>query len=192
MNTKEFTLFDKFLSHYRLSVATKYLDQDDVILDFGCGVQHYLLTRFQHKFRFGYGLDYDIKDSQDGNITLINHKYQDNLPLKDNFFDKVFLIAVLEHIEMKDASALFLELSRILKDKGRIIITTPTPRCKAILEFIALQLKLVAPEEVTDHKHYYIAKEINDLARTSGLKVIYSKLFQFGLNSLYVIEKEGC
>jgi hypothetical protein len=59
------------------------------------------------------------------------------------------------------------------------------------LEFIAFKLRLVAAEEVTDHKHYYIAKEINDLAKASGLKVIYSKLFQFGLNSLYVIEKNG-
>lgn len=189
MNTKEFTLLDKFLSNYRLTVATKYIEQDDVILDFGCGVQYYLLDRFKDKFKLGVGLDYDIKDCQKGNIVLINYKYQSSLPLKENFFDKVFLLAVLEHIEMKDVGALFLEFSRILKKNGRIIITTPTPRCKPILEFIAFKLKLVAAEEVTDHKHYYIAKEIYDLAAESGLKVINFKLFQFALNSLYVIEK---
>ncbi|MDO8662427.1 MAG: methyltransferase domain-containing protein [Candidatus Omnitrophota bacterium] len=188
MNTKEFTLLDKFLSNYRLSVVIKYIEQDDVILDFGCGVQHYLLNRFKDKFKFGYGLDSDIKDCQKGNIVLINYKYQGILPLKDDFLNKIFLLAVLEHIEMKDVEALFLEFSRILKKNGRIIITTPTPRCKAILEFIAFKLKLVAAEEVVDHKHYYIAKEINDLARVNGLRVIYSKLFQFGLNSLYVLE----
>lgn len=189
MNTKEYTLFDKFLSNYRLNAAARYIKQNDVVLDLGCGVQHYLLTRFRNKFKLGFGLDYDIKDYQDGNLTFINHKYEGNLPLKDSFLDKVFLIAVLEHIETKDVGALFLEFSRILKENGRIIITTPTPFCKSILEFIAFKLKLVAPEEVTDHKHYYIKREIRDLATACGLKVIRAKLFQLGLNSLYVLEK---
>jgi SAM-dependent methyltransferase len=190
MNTKEFTLLDKILSNYRLAVVTKHIERDDVILDLGCGVQHYLLKRFKHKFKFGYGLDYDIKDYRDGNLELINYRCHGSLPLKDNCLDKVFLIAVLEHIEVKDVGALFLEFSRILKNSGRVIITTPTPRCKGFLEFIAFKLKLVAPEEVTDHKHYYVAGEVSDLARANGLKVVYSKFFQFGLNSLYVIEKE--
>ncbi len=111
------------------------------------------------------------------------------MPLKENFFEKVFLLAVLEHIEDKDVQALFQEFHRILKKGGRVIITTPTPRAKAILEFLAFKLKVVTPEEVTDHKHYYIAKEIYDLAGANGLKIIKSKLFQFGLNSLYVLEK---
>jgi len=190
MNTKGFTLLDKILSNYRLAVVAKYIEQEDTVLDLGCGVQHYLLKRFRNKFKSGYGLDYDIEGRKEGNIILMNFKYQGKLPLEDNLFDKVFLLAVLEHIEMKDTGALFLEFSRILKKRGRVIITTPTPRCKTILEFIAFRLKLVAPEEVTDHKHYYIADEIRDLAEASGLKVVDSKLFQFGLNSLYVLEKK--
>jgi len=189
MNTKKWNLLDKFISKYRLSVVAKHIEQNDVVLDLGCGVQHYLLTCGKDKFRFGYGLDYDIKDSEEGNLRFINYKYQGALPLKENFFDKVFLLAVLEHIEDKDIQALFQEFHRILKKGGRVIITTPTPRAKAILEFLAFKLKVVTVEEVTDHKHYYIAKEISDLARTNDLKVIYSKLFQFSLNSLYVLEK---
>lgn len=188
MNTKNFTLLDRFLSKYRLSVVTKYVEKGDVILDIGCGFQHYLLTNFKHKFKLGYGLDYDIVNYQDENLVLLNYRYQGNLPLKDNFFDKVFLLAVLEHIEIKDVKVLFLEFSRILKKNGCVIITTPTLRCKPILEFIAFKFKLVA-DNVSDHKHYYIPNEIYDLARSSGLKVSNFKLFQLGLNSLYVLEK---
>lgn len=190
MNTQGFTFLDKVFSAYRLSVVSKYIGQDDVILDFGCGVQHYLLNYFKSKFKAGYGLDYDVENSRADNIVLINYKYQGNLPLEGRFFDKVFLLAVLEHIEMKDVEALFLEFARILKKNGRIIITTPTPRCKAVLEFIAFKLKLVAEAEVADHKHYYVAEEIYDLAKAAGLKIIRSRLFQFGLNSLYVLEKQ--
>ena len=189
MNTTKWNLLDKLISWYRLSAAVKYIKKNDLILDLGCGVQHYLLNRGKHKFKLGYGLDYDLRDCQEGNIHLVNYKYQGSLPLKDDFFDKVFLLAVLEHIEEKDVRALFSEFHRILRKNGRIIITTPAPRSKILLEFLALKLKILNLEEVTDHKHYYLAKEIYDLARVSGLQVINFKPFQFGLNSLYVLEK---
>ena len=189
MNTKKWSFPDKFLSKYRTSVAAKYIEKDDVVLDLGCGVQHYLLNCFKNKFGLGFGLDYDIENYQEGNLRFVNYKFQGALPFKEYFFNKVFLIAVLEHIEEKDVPGLFGELFRILKNGGRIIITTPPPRTKRVLEFIAFKLKLVIPEEVTDHKHYYIGKEISDLARANGLKVVNSRLFQFGLNSLYVLEK---
>lgn len=189
MNTKNYTFFDKIISKYRLSAADRYIERDDVVLDLGCGVQHYLLNRGKNKFKLGYGLDYDVENCQKGNITLRKYKYEGRLPLKENFFDKVFLIAVLEHIEEKDVRALFSEFSRILKKNGRVVITTPTPRAKALLEFIAFKLKIVAPEEIADHKQYYTAKKIHALAAAGGLKVVRSKLFQLGLNGFYVMEK---
>jgi len=189
MNTENFNFLDKLTCRYRLSMTAKYIDQNDIVLDFGCGVQHYLLNWGKNKFKTGYGLDYDVKDCQKGNIHLLNHKFQGNLPFKDDFFNKVFLLAVLEHIEEIDAQALFFEFSRVLKRNGRIIITIPTLRGKAALELLALKLKILSFEEISDHKHYYVEKEIRDLAEASGLKVIYSKLFQLGLNSLYVLEK---
>jgi SAM-dependent methyltransferase len=189
MNTKEFTLLDKFLANCRLSAVGKYIKKNDVILDIGCGVQHYLLSRFRHKFSLGYGLDYDVKDCQQGNLRLVNYKYEGSLPLKENFFDKVFLVAVLEHVEEKNVGPLFFEFFRILKKNGRVAITTPTPRSKPLLEFIAFKLKLVAPEEVTDHKHYYLAEEIRILAEKSGLRLIKVKYFQLGFNCLYILEK---
>jgi len=189
MNTENFNLLDKLTCRYRLSVTAKYIAQDDVVLDFGCGVQHYLLNWGKDKFRLGYGLDYDVKDCQKGNIHLLNYKFQGRLPFNENFFDKVFLLAVLEHIEEKDAQPLFFELSRVLKKNGRIIITLPTLRGKAVLEFLALKLRILSFEEISDHQHYYVESEISDLAAACGLKVIEAKLFQLGLNSLYVLEK---
>ncbi|MDD5109054.1 MAG: class I SAM-dependent methyltransferase [Candidatus Omnitrophica bacterium] len=189
MNTENFNFLDKLTCWFRLSMTAKYIEQNDAVLDLGCGVQHYLLKWGKDKFRVGYGLDYDVEDSQKENIHLVNYKFQESLPFKDEFFNKVFLLAVLEHIEETGAGVLFLEFSRILKKKGRVIITIPTLRGKATLELLALKLRILSFEEISDHKHYYSAKEISDLARASGLKVIHSKLFQFGLNSLYVLEK---
>lgn len=189
MNTKSFNFFDKLIARYRLSVVVKYIEKNDMVLDLGCGVQHYLLDYGKNKFKAGYGLDYDIENCQKENLTLINHKCQGDLPLKDDFFDKVFLLAVLEHIEEKDVAGLFKEFYRVLKKGGRLIMTTPTPWLKPILEFLALKLKIFTSEEVTDHKHYYIAEEIRDLAAASGLCLTKVSYFQLGLNCLYVLEK---
>jgi SAM-dependent methyltransferase len=189
MNTANFNLLDKFIAQYRFLIAKDYICKGDVVLDIGCGVQHYLLNYGKNKFQSGYGLDYDVRDSQDGNIRLFNYRYQGKLPLLESFFDKVFMLAVLEHIEVNAVCGLFSELARVLRPNGKIIITTPTPRAKAILEFLAFKLKVVTVEEVIDHKHYYVANEILDLAKASGLKVIKASKFQLGLNSLYVITK---
>jgi len=190
MNTKSWNILDKFLSMYRLSAVSRHIKEGDVVLDLGCGVQHYLLRSKKDKFKQGYGLDYDIENAQKDNITLLNYKFQGRFPLEDNFFNKIFLLAVLEHIEEKNVQQLFAEFFRVLKKNGRVIITTPTPRGKPVLEFLAFKLKVVTPEEVTDHKHYYCPKEIHDLAKRNGLKVVKGKFFQLGLNSLYVIEKQ--
>ena len=189
MNTSKFNLIDKFIAKYRLLLAAKHIERNDVILDFGCGVQCYLLASFKDKFKIGYGLDYDISDFQEENIILQNYRYQVNLPFEGNFFDKIFILAVLEHIEKIKIHDLFLEFYRVLKNKGRIIITTPTPRAQAVLEFLAFKLRIISTGEIADHKHYYSAKEVGDLAVASGLKLIKYKLFQFSLNSIYVIEK---
>jgi len=189
MNTANFNFLDKLTCKYRLSATAKYIARNDTVLDFGCGVQHYLLNWGKNKFRVGYGLDYDIKDCQKENIRLLNYKFQGKLPFGDNFFDKVFLLAVLEHIKENDASMLFSEFSRVLKKDGQIIITTPTIRGKAALEFLALKLRILSFEEISDHKHYYTENEVSNLAIANGLKVVSFKTFQFGLNSLYVIGK---
>lgn len=189
MNTENFNFLDKLTCRCRLSMAAKYIATNDVVLDFGCGVQQYLLNWGKDKFRLGYGLDYDVKDSQRGNIQLINYKFQGRLPFEESFFDKVFLLAVLEHIEEKDAPGLFSEFSRVLKTNGRIIITIPTLRGKAVLELLALKLRILSFEEISDHKHYYSGREISDLAAANRLRMVCGKLFQLGMNSLYVLEK---
>lgn len=189
MNTGKFNLLDKFIARYRLMFAAKYIERNDVILDFGCGVQHYLLSSAKNKFKIGYGLDYDVDDYQKENIILIKHRYQGALPFNENFFDKIFMLAVLEHVEKTQVQALFFEFYRVLKPCGHVIMTSPTPQARIVLEFLAFKLKIISIGEIADHKHYYSTNEICDLAAVSNLKVIEAKLFQFGLNSLYIMKR---
>ncbi len=47
------------------------------------------------------------------------------LPYKKNFFDKIFSVSVIEHIEKNGDTACIRELARVLKPGGKIVITTP-------------------------------------------------------------------
>lgn len=47
------------------------------------------------------------------------------LPYKKNFFDKIYSVSVIEHIEKNGDSSCIRELARVLKPGGKIVITTP-------------------------------------------------------------------
>lgn len=189
MNTQNFNLVDKIVAKYRLSKVLKYLEKDDVILDFGCGSNSFLLSFSKDKIKSGTGIDYDVESRKQGNIEYRQYKFNGKLPFDNGSFNKIFLLAVLEHIEPEAVEKLFLEFKRVLKEGGKIILTTPTPPSKAILEFLAYRLKMISREEIADHKKYYNKLDIEELCQKIGLKLKMYHLFFGGLNSCAVLEK---
>ena len=84
---------------------------------------------------------------------------------------------------------LFTEFRRILKDDGRILLTTPTPASRPLLEFLAFKLKIISGPEIADHKHYYSRADIGGIAARHGLACETYRTFQFGLNSFASLVK---
>lgn len=189
MDTKNFNYIDKIIANLRLNRVTSFVDKNDCILDFGCGTRSLLLNKINKKIKLGVGLDYDVKSGKEGNIEYINYKFNEKLPFDEKSFDKIFLLAVLEHISIKKVKKLFLEFKRVLKNNGKIIMTTPTPKSKKILEILAYKMKLISNKEIKDHKKYYDKNEIISLAKECNLQLTSYNLFQFGLNSLVVMIK---
>lgn len=191
MDTKNFNFVDKIIANLRLNRVINFIDDGDEILDFGCGSKSFLLDSVNKKIKLGVGLDYDVKNRKDNNIEYISCKFDGKLPFKDNSFDKVFLLAVLEHIKIDLVSKLFLEFKRILKNNGKIILTTPTPKSKKLLEFLAYRMKIISNQEIKDHKKYYDKKDLVTLANQNGLELNSYNLFQFGLNSCAIFKKNN-
>lgn len=188
MDTKNFNFVDRIIANFRLDQIINYVNRGDVILDFGCGNESFLLGNVRSKIKSGVGLDYEVENKRENNIEYVNYKFAGKLPFNDKSFNKIFLLAVLEHIETNEVKRLFLEFKRILKNDGKIILTTPTPRSRRFLEFLAFRLKIISGREIKDHKKYYDKKEINKLSKKCNLKLIGYDLFQFGLNSCAIIE----
>lgn len=190
MGTKEFNILDKVISWMRLGKVLPYVAQNDVILDFGCGHQAYLLNQIKGKIKSGVGIDYDSKAYRIApNVEVRNFHFADKLPFLDKSFDKIFALATIEHIDIPKVSKLFREFSRILKAGGKVILTTPTPFGKVILEFLAFRLGIISKEEVGDHKKYYQKKDLEILAKNYEFSIEKYQTFQLGGNSLCVLRK---
>ena len=99
------------------------------------------------------------------------------------------MLAVLEHLDLILVNPLFSEFKRVLKPNGKIILTSPTPKSKNIMDFLAFKLGIISKLEIGDHKKYYSKKDLEKLSRQNGFVLEEYKTFQFGLNSLCLFEK---
>lgn len=108
------------------AILQNYIDSGDKILDLGCG-------NGRLKEIIGDKFDYYGVDTSGALIRIAKNKYPDgnffvskplSLPFENNFFDKVFCLAVFHHIPSEAIRKEFLEeIKRILKPKGQIVLT---------------------------------------------------------------------
>src|SRR5436305_1566499 len=126
MGTKDFNFLDIIIADLRLKKIAHYLNSDDIVLDFGCGNQAFFLRHVRKKIKKGIGIDYDVENDKIGSIELIKFKFENKIPFENNYFDKICILAVLEHLEIEKIEILFREFKRVIKPGGKIIMTTPT------------------------------------------------------------------
>lgn len=188
MATKDFNIVDEVIAKWRLSKVTGEIGKNDEVLDFGCGHQGYFLKYISANIKSGMGIDYDAPEKNAGNIKFKKFKYVDKLPLENSSFDAVVMLAVLEHIDLDKVKLLFSEFNRVLRQRGKIILTTPTKLSKPLLELLA-GFKIINRGEIADHKKYYSKNDVVKLASKTGFKIVSYKLFQLGFNSVAVLKK---
>lgn len=148
------------------------------ILDVGCGTGEtlsFMKTIFPKAEL--YGIDTSkraIRYSKQRGHKNILYSKAEKLPFKNNAFDVVMFLDVLEHIE--DDQAVISEAKRVLKKNGIIIITSPG------LSFI-----WSAHDTEQGHKRRYTRREIRKLATNSGLTVSFISYFNFFLSPSIII-----
>lgn len=183
----KWNILDKLIAKIRYLKISKYVIDNKVICDIGCGQNADFLKRFSTKIKKGYGLDFRIKDTAWNNIQLICNKDIQGIPLPDGSCDEVFMLAVLEHLD--EPEKMICEMNRILKKDGFAVMTTPTRLAKPVLEFMAFKLHIINEDEILEHKHYYNKDECISLLEKNGFSNIKYSVFTFGMNSVIVAEK---
>jgi cyclopropane fatty-acyl-phospholipid synthase-like methyltransferase len=190
MGTKDFNALDLFICRWRSRVVRRHITPGSTVMDFGCGHQALFLRAIQNDLKQGIGLDYDATPSQLApNIEIRNFHFEDRFDFPDGCFDQVSILAVLEHIALDQVDTLFREFSRILTPGGRVLITTPTPAAKPVLEFLAFKLKIISAPEIADHRHYYNKTDLHALATRHDLRFDVYHKFLLGFNCFAAFTK---
>ena len=167
-----------------------YLIEGDRVLDLGCGNGRYYETVK------GKRVDYIGVDNSERLIKLAQRKnpgvkFQTadafNLPFSNNYFDKVYSIAVLHHMPSKKFRSQFLkEAKRVLKQRGLLILTVWKfyGKKKVFLSFKYTILKLIGKSKL-DFKdifepwgkkteryyHWFSKRELANLVKREGFKI---------------------
>jgi len=188
-----------------------FIEPNSKALDLGCGNGR-LFDFLKDKNIEYFGIDFSEEL-----IKMAKNKYGNNfqvadilnLPFSDNYFDTIWSVAVFHHIPSRELRLLALkEMKRVLKDKGRVIMTCWNLYQKDYLNLLLkyffckifnkskLDFKDVfVPWENSNIKRYYHAftkKELEELFKESGLGIIESKFLRRNnkkTNILIVAEK---
>lgn len=174
-------ILEPILRRIRFDMVLKHVRAGSVVVDLGCGHTPNFLNRLQSYISQGVGIDPLIKSGKKGRIRLLSKFLSDRIPLKNNFADHVTLTAVLEHLD--DPTSLLKEAHRILKPGGTLLLTTPSPLNKPLLEFLSFKLGVVSQREIAEHKRYFWKKELVDSLKSVGFKKIKHSYFEFYLNN---------
>lgn len=96
------------------------------LLDVGCGVGTISCQLQKQGFEV-YGIDFSsaaIKKAKEKGIKAIECDLdKEGIPFEDNYFDVVWAGDVIEHVF--DPIFLFKEISRVVKPRGKVLLTTP-------------------------------------------------------------------
>lgn len=154
---------ERYLQNYRFKMVKPYLVGD--VIDFG-------------------GNEGELKKFVSGGYLVVNY---DHSVMEGKKCDSIVSLAVIEHIEVEDVYKIFKKFKKILKEDGRIFITTPTKMAKPVLELWAF-LGIVDRENIAEHKHYWSRRDIQRLAAKTGFVIKKYKKFQMGFNQFAVFE----
>lgn len=191
--TEEF--IEPFARYFRFREGTKEINPNKkiVIVDIGCGpqIRFYKFAKNKLKIKKYIGIDPLLSQSiinkykSDKIVKLIKAPINKNTILPQNNIDYMVGFAFIEHV--KNPKTIINKVINLIKKNGKIIFTSPTPRAKEVLEFLAYKLNLISRREIKEHKNYF---DKNSFSKFIPDKINYKhRYFELGLNNLFIIKK---
>ncbi len=188
------------------------IKKNDKVLDLGCGNGRYMDFIKKNEGQY-YGVD-----NSEELIKIAKQKYpQENfqvgdalvLPFENNFFDKIYSIAVLHHIPSKDFRLEFLqEAKRVLMPNSFLILTVwkfkRWQERLLLLKYNILRvlgksklekndLFLLWQNKIPRYYHFFSEAELKNLAKEAGFEILKSGIIQnekCNRQNLYIVVKK--
>ncbi len=172
----KYPLHPKHLVQLKTPWFLKYIKKRDFCLDLGCGNGQNTIQAAQ-KCKKIIGLDSDekglkiAKDSanQKGikNIKLKKQDLEKKLPFKNNTFDLMLCLDIIEHLKKRDR--LLQETKRVLKNQAILLLTLPNKNTTWKKAQRKYHLNSLADP---DHKIEYSLLEAKKLCRDYNFKIL--------------------
>ncbi len=184
-----FSAIDRMIRSFRVAAFRRAVpvQQTDVVVDVGCGRQAALGWLLRRDVSRYIGLDRTVPDITFGNITLrCGDAHELGFLVPSASADIVVALALIEHLE--EPGRFLASCSAILRSGGTIALTTPTPKAKPILEFLAA-LHVIDAAEIREHKRYFSHLQLRALFEHEGFQVLILHTFLIGFNTICVARK---
>lgn len=164
------------------------VNKENTILEVGCGSGNILLSLAKGAKK-AVGADISSKAVAFGNkrakeerinAEFVQTEAGKKLPFKDNSFDKVYFIEVIEHLTEKDYQFLLEEIYRVLKEGGSFFITTPNYRSHwPLVEWLTDLFKLTPAMRDEQHISKFSMKKLKNVLRRNKFKLQKTGSFYF-------------
>ena len=169
------------------------LPHQSVILDGGCGLSIWVTDEIRKNY------DFRSMDCEKQSVEFCRRYYRDgryivgdlyDIPFSDASIDAITIREVIEHI--KEPERALLEMKRVLKDGGRIILTTPnysSPLLFLIENIYNRFFSDIKPYRDDVHPSKFKFPQLQALLRKHFVLVEYGTI-DFGINLKAVARKK--
>jgi len=182
-----YTAFDRFVARQRFRAAFPHLKPQSRVCDVGCGLEAAFLNYAATRIASGVGIDDQLPETAEGRWRLILANITQPLPLEDNAFDHVMMLAVLEHLP--EPLPVLRETYRVLVPGGSLIMTWPQSLVDPILGVLH-KIGLVSREmESDEHQKRIPLADLLAMLKQIGFTEFLHRRFELGLNNLLVASK---
>jgi SAM-dependent methyltransferase len=165
--------------------AAKKLDlkSEDRLLDVGCGAGLFEIA-YTHWLKEIYGVDYSEEmvevakeNTKKYDNVIIEKANIQNLPFKDEFFDKILVNSVIQYLnDLDEVKGAFEELRRVTKAGGRILVSMNLDANKKE-DYFEGYYRLGLPEEKIKEKIntsnkalWFDRNQLKDIGKKAGFK----------------------
>ena len=114
-----------FKNRIKIAIELAEIKDTSTLIDIGCG-SGFLLKKIRkfNKLCTCFGIDYSLDFlEQIENCGIIQTDIK-KMPFSNQYFDKVFVLDILEHV--KEINIAINEIERVLKPNGMVILSGPT------------------------------------------------------------------
>jgi 2-polyprenyl-3-methyl-5-hydroxy-6-metoxy-1,4-benzoquinol methylase len=159
----------------RVRILTDLVGRNMKVLDLGC-YEGSISALLKNKGNEITGVDLSfkaLKFAQEKGVKPINADLSVKLPFRDNVFDVVLAAEVIEHLY--DLKGFLLEVKRVLKKEGTLILSTPNLASLGRRLFLFFGknplIEVEFEKEAAGHIRYFVKKTLIDLLSKYGFEV---------------------